>query len=142
PNVVSSGRGDISDGQSCIDRVVELGELADPRRHQAAGVQKNHDVLTSFDRVLSRYELAAARSSGPRDVANFIADHKLAQGLKLPALPADSHSPEPGFRAPVAMRVQLVLLGFADVRIDSYIASRRVGHLPPDQTHLRPESNG
>src|SRR6185295_17840520 len=71
PNIVPSGSGDISYGQRCIDRVVELGELADSGGHQAPGVQKNHDVLTSFDGVLSRYELAAARGCCPRNVANL-----------------------------------------------------------------------
>src|SRR5215467_9824216 len=136
-HIVSSCRGNVSDRQRCVDRMIELRQLSNSRSHEPAHIQKNDDVLAALDRILASDELAPARSRRPRDMPYLISDDKFAKGFEFPALPPDSHSPDARLRPPIPMRIELVLLRFLNVWIDLHVPRSFVSKLSPQQSEWR-----
>ena len=76
-------RAEVREQQRGVDGAVELGEPADARRHQAAGVDGEHHRLAALRLEAARDRPAAPRGGLPVDVAVVVARLVVAQRLEL-----------------------------------------------------------
>lgn len=80
------------------DGVVELAAVAQPRRHEPAGVDRDDDLLRALDVVRRDHRLAAPRRRLPIDRAKAVVGTVLAQARELAALAAAPQPAQTGFQ--------------------------------------------
>src|SRR4029077_5413374 len=87
-DVVLASKRNISHRKSCVNLVVQLGQLAKPRRHEPSGVEQHDYRLVSLDLVLAGDHPSAPSCCSPRDVAHLVALNVVSQTFELPPLAA------------------------------------------------------
>src|SRR5262245_38648253 len=113
-DIIAAARRHVPDGERSVDSVIEFRQMLYARGHQTSGIDHDYDALIPFHLKLLGNQVASPGRRRPRDVANLVSAHVIAQTLEFPPLPAQTGLPVPGEQLAATLRGDFVTPRFID----------------------------